>query len=133
MKNIFVKTLENNGYRITASRLEIINEIDNYPLSAKEIHNNLKKKDVDLVTVYRTLDLLTSLKLLSKTTLDQNTAKYEISNINRHHHHLICEGCGKVKDIKMEDELFFKSIMKKHKFNISSHNLEFWGKCSTCN
>lgn len=127
----FVKILKNNGYRITSPRVKIIRQIKKIPLSAKEIHENLNDKSIDLVTVYRTLELLTSLGLLTKTTLDGNVVKYEALNYT-HHHHLVCEKCGRVKDIQMEDEQFFKKIMKKYDFNVSSHSLEFLGRCSRC-
>lgn len=131
MTSTFVKTLKNNGYRITSPRLKIMKQIKNRPLSAKEIHENLNDKSIDLVTVYRTLDLLSSLELISETTLDGNVFKYEAID-NMHHHHLVCDKCGKVKDIEMEDEKYFNKIMKKYEFSMSSHSLEFIGRCSRC-
>jgi len=132
MNEAVVKILKNNGYRITSPRVKIIKEIKSSPLSAKQIHENLNDKSIDLVTVYRTLEVLVDLNLIAKITFDDNIIKYEALSKHRHHHHLVCEVCGKIKDIEMEDEEFFNKIMKKYKFDLTSHSLEFLGRCSRC-
>jgi Fur family transcriptional regulator, ferric uptake regulator len=129
----YVKILKNNGYRVTSPRLKIIKEIKTYPQTAKEIHYKLNDKSIDLVTVYRTLELLTSLNLLSRTVFDKNGIKYESLSDGKHHHHLICESCGKVLDVKVDDRRLLKDISEKHNFSINSHSLELWGRCVKCN
>lgn len=131
MTSTFVKILKDNGYRITSPRLKIIKEIKTLPLSARQIHENLNDKSIDLVTVYRTLELLTSLRLITRTTLDGNVVRYEVID-HIHHHHFVCELCGKIKDIVIEDEKFFNKIMKKNNFDLTSHSLEFLGRCTKC-
>jgi len=133
MGSDFVKILKNNGYRVTSPRLKIIKEIKTFPLSAKEIHESLDDKKIDLVTVYRTLEILTSLKLISRIIFDKKGVKYESLQDSGHHHHLICEKCGKVRDAEVEDKKILESITKKYNFTINSHTLDVWGICSTCN
>lgn len=129
----YVEILKKNGYRVTSPRLKIIKEIKNYPQSARDIHESLNDKSIDLVTVYRTLELLTSLNLITRSVLDKTGIKYEQIRDGEHHHHLICEKCGSVVDAEVDDKKVLKSISENYKFYIKSHSLELWGMCKKCN
>ena len=67
-------------------------------LSAQEIHDRLRAGDgraVGLASVYRAVDVLTQLRLVHRVDVD-GTACYEPADPSgEHHHHAICERCGK--------------------------------------
>jgi Fur family transcriptional regulator, ferric uptake regulator len=58
--------------------------------------------------------------------------RYELAG-KEHHHHLVCENCGKIEDVlsrvipALEEE-----IKNKHKFLVKRHSLEFFGLCEDC-
>ena len=58
----------------------------------------MHRRDVDLSTVYRTLERLRDLRILSQTDLGRGCAEYEVVT-DQPHHHLVCQGCGQVIDL----------------------------------
>ncbi len=128
-----VDHLRQAGHKITSSRKMIWNALAQTPLSALEIHGILKDKglEVDLVTIYRSLDLFINLGLINKTRLDDKTARYELKDQD-HHHHLICQTCKKIKDISFNEANWIKRIEKESEFTINNHQLEFFGLCKRC-
>jgi Fe2+ or Zn2+ uptake regulation protein len=91
-----------HGLRMTRQRVLILlalYELDGHA-SAEEVHErvSLHRPDVDLSTVYRTLERLRDLRILSQTDLGHGCAEYEIV-AEQPHHHLICQGCGQMIDL----------------------------------
>lgn len=126
--------LRQNRYRITQARREIINVLTFSPLEVKEIAECLARKRVkiDLATIYRTLERLVLLGLVSKTQFEDKTAKYELIDKQSHHHHLVCEKCGSVEDIPLNEERLMEQIKNQSEFMVFRHNLEFFGACKQC-
>ncbi len=134
------------GYRITIAREVILKILHNTSkhLSAEEIFLEVYKEypNIGLTTVYRTLDLLTRLGIVSKNDFGDNRARYELSFKREkfsHHHHLICTGCGMVIDYDdfMDKEVEFlkyveEGLSKKFNFKIKSHLMQFYGLCNKC-
>ncbi|PJC36883.1 hypothetical protein CO046_03555 [Candidatus Peregrinibacteria bacterium CG_4_9_14_0_2_um_filter_53_11] len=85
-------TLAEAGYKLTAPRKRIIDWILAYDgvFSASEILSDLA--DLDTVSVYRTLDLLSTLDIIHKTLSLHSEQHYEFHGED-HHHHVVCTGC----------------------------------------
>jgi Fur family ferric uptake transcriptional regulator len=79
--------------------LQALCELDGHA-SAERIYEkvSLDQQKVDLSTVYRTLERLRDLHILSQTDLGRGSAEYEIVT-GPPHHHLVCQGCGRVLDL----------------------------------
>jgi len=135
------------GYRLTIPReviLDVLSKTSKH-LSAEDIYLEVHKSYpvVGLTTVYRTLELLTNMELISKFDFGDGKARYELSigpKGTRHHHHLVCSECGRVIDyidfIDDEKELLGqieKGLSKKFKFKITNHLIQFYGLCEKCN
>ena len=128
--------LRGKDRRITKPREEILELLgkEDHPVTAKFIHEKLSGT-CDLVTVYRSLKLLESMSLVKRFNFGDNTTRFELisSTDHGHHHHLICKACRTVVEI---DECFDPSmeskIAKKHGFHNVTHELEFFGICSSC-
>jgi len=112
-------------------------------LSAKEIYSSLYKSHpgIGLTTVYRTLDLLARMGLVTKLILGDGQSRYEFKSNEKeeHHHHLLCTRCGKIINysefLDEELELVRKTEQKleiKYNFKILDHNIEFLGLCEKC-
>jgi Fur family ferric uptake transcriptional regulator len=91
-----------HGCRITWQRVAVLQalcELDGHA-SAEMMHKRIgrREQDVDLSTVYRTLERLRDLRILSQTDLGRGCAEYEIVT-DQPHHHLICRRCGRVIDL----------------------------------
>jgi Fur family ferric uptake transcriptional regulator len=138
---------ELKGYisRMTAPRegiLEFLSRSKKH-MSAKEIYISIQKKHpgIGLSTVYRTLNLLARMGLVTKLTLGDGQSRYEFKSkaIDEHHHHLICIKCGLIVNYSefLEEELALvrrseKRLAKKYDFVIQDHNIEFLGICKKC-
>ena len=133
------------GYRLTIPRQVILNVLSTNPghLSTEDIYLAVHKTypAVGLTTVYRTLDLLTQMGLVSKFDFGDGRSRYELAagpNI-KHHHHLVCTNCGRVIDYTLftnkETELLTQTedaLSKKYNFKINSHQIHFLGLCEKC-
>jgi Fur family ferric uptake transcriptional regulator len=129
-------TLRRHGYKLTPQRQAVIDTIvaSQDLLTPARIYEKVSSEhpDIGLVTVYRTLELLSRLELICELHAGGSCPTYTASNLE-HHHHLICSGCGKVVDFTghnlapLEDRLAQESG-----FKIQNHVLEFIGVCSAC-
>lgn len=139
--NTVSEKLRKKGYKFTPQRkaiLDVVAESVGLHLSSEEIYDLVKAKspDIGLATVYRTVQLLVDLEVLSKLNLDDGFVRYELNDHDsdqHHHHHLICSECGKIIEVK-EDLLdsIEKEIEEKYKFQIKDHKLKFFGLCLSC-
>ena len=112
-------------------------------MSAKEIYASLYRSypGLGLTTVYRTLELLARMGLITKLALGDGQIRYEFksSEMEKHHHHLICTNCGKIIDYSefLDEELRLvkkteERLAKKYNFTIQDHNIDFLGICEKC-
>jgi len=87
-----------------------------------------------IATVYRTLELLEEIDVLKKVDFGDGRARYEVRDEdNEHHHHLVCQRCGKITEF--EDDLLVKletAIYRKTGFRITEHVAKFYGVCAEC-
>ncbi|MCK4422022.1 transcriptional repressor [candidate division WOR-3 bacterium] len=134
------------GYRLTMPRQSILEVLDNASkhLSAEDIYLAVHKiyPNVGLTTVYRTLDLLVQMGLVSKFDFGDGRARYELSESSKgvkQHHHLVCTGCNRVIDYTdfIDEEIKLlgrieKELSKKFNFKITNHLIRFYGLCNEC-
>jgi Fur family ferric uptake transcriptional regulator len=138
--------LRQHSCRITIPRqviLEILSNEEKH-VSAEEVFLKVHKiyPDIGLTTVYRTLNLLTQIGLVSKFDFGDGKARFELSSNTKkkgHHHHLVCTKCNKVinyKDFIEEEEKLFKktekALAEKYNFKITDHLVRFYGLCEEC-
>lgn len=126
------------GRRLTRTRRAVLSVLERtrYPLSATELFQRLQKSriPIDLVTVYRTLAVLRELGLISQLELHQEGQfRYELREGREHHHHIRCQGCGKIVDLLLCPLQALTSLIEKEtRFVVSEHSLEFSGLCPKC-
>lgn len=96
------------------------------PMSAREVSNKLG--DVDLVTVYRNLDLFTKERLVKKLQLE-GEAQYEFQKTP--HHHAVCDTCKKVIHFDV-DEKKLEALVAVSGFTASEIDIVAKGECSRC-
>lgn len=124
------------GYRLTPQRMLILaalGDSDDH-ISAEEIHAQVRAKypHVNISTVYRTLELLKSLGLVTETDLGEGRVRYHFAD-KGHHHHLICENCGATIDV--DESLFLplkRTLLREYQFRASINHFAIFGRCSKC-
>lgn len=124
MKEIKEK-LVNGGYKLTKPRVAVLGFLKKAkkPYTAKEIFGKLKS--ADLVSVYRTLNLLEKLEIVNVDIFEKEK-KYCLANYP--HHHIVCRLCGRTEEIAC-NERFFERI---ENFYDIRHQLTVTGVCDKC-
>ena len=132
-----VGKLSELGYRLTPQRLMVVSAIENsdHHISADEIYTQVLAEYpyVNISTVYRTLELLKQLGLVTETDLEGGRFRYHPLGKGRHHH-LVCQECGAIIDL---DEAVLSplkdSLLREYKFSADLSHLAIFGRCIKCN
>jgi Fur family ferric uptake transcriptional regulator len=128
--------LTEKGYRLTPQRLMIVSAIENSDghVSAEEIYAQVVAKypHVNISTVYRTLELLKELGLVTETDFGEGRVRYHPAE-KGHHHHLVCTECGAVIDLDESSLSPLKDmLLREYKFSADLKHLAIFGRCSKC-
>lgn len=126
--------LVTHGIKISPARLSVLSACmgANVPLDASQVYEKLGGK-VHLATVYRTLEKFVSLGLLERIDFQEGKFRYEY--LHMHHHHAVCESCGKVDDVSdtlTEIGAIENRVKRGTGFKVIKHSLELFGICHTC-
>lgn len=134
-----LKEIRIQGKKLTKTRKAIVEMLcsGHKLLTATEILSKLEELDIHVnkTSVYRELDFLLSQKIIQEVTIAPGIAHYE-SALYPHHHHLVCSGCGDIKDIETQE--FEKPMQNiehralKQGFAVEDHSIEFYGRCLNC-
>jgi Fur family ferric uptake transcriptional regulator len=133
--------LANRGFRLTVPRRAVVNVLveEGKPLSVAEIHRRLRKQSVNLVSVYRTVHLLRGLGLLRVADTSRGIQHFELAEaFTGHHHHLICQSCGRVEDMDgcvLADKVLSalnRRVRRAQRFRVTGHDLKLFGFCQDC-
>jgi len=132
----FRKILRQAGRRVTPQRLLILEAIQKGGghLDADEIYRLAKQKDprLSLSTVYRTLTMPKEAGLIEELHLGEEHHHYELRGEGGHHH-LICQGCGKVIEFRCPfSEGLTHDLSQEHDFEVTSIHLDVMGYCTEC-
>ena len=135
MKDSDRKILRQAGKRITPQRmliLETMREAGGH-LHADEIYRLARRKAprLSLSTVYRTLAMLKEAGLVDELHLGEEHHHYEIRGDG--HHHLICQGCGKVVEFECPfSQELLRDLGEGYDFEITGIQLDVMGYCAEC-
>lgn len=105
-------------------------------LSAQEIHEGLRESGVRIgvASVYRALDGLTQLDLVQRVELGDGIARFEpVRPGGDHHHHLVCDDCGKVEPFEDPTlESAIERVAVGNGYSIAAHDVVLHGACNDC-
>jgi len=131
-----VSKLSELGYRLTPQRIMILSAIENSHnhISAEEIYAQVVAKypNVNISTVYRTLELLKQLGLVTETDMGEGRVRYHPAE-KGHHHHLVCQECGAI--IALDESLLSSlksTLLREYKFSADLRHLAILGRCVNC-
>ncbi len=109
--------------------LDIISRSHTHP-TAEEIFFQARKKmpSIALGTVYRNINALSHEGIIRRITIPEAPDRFDTVEIP--HDHLICERCGKLKDISLNNVK--DSIIKAVGEDIISYELNIYYLCEDC-
>ena len=130
--------IKQKGMKYTEQREIILKILLNYDghLSAEELLTIVKKEypklNIGIATIYRTLNFLEEVKLISSISFGVDGKKYE-KNLDEHHDHIICIKCGKIVEfVDIEIEKKQIQIAKEKGFTLTDHSMQLYGICEEC-
>jgi Fur family transcriptional regulator, ferric uptake regulator len=132
----FIERFRHLHLRVTPQRLLVIEALASQSghMTADEIMRwaAARYPAINLATIYRTLDLLTSVGLVTQTDLRGGAIRFELVGETRHHH-LVCERCGAVTEV--DDALFApvrERLLRDFGFRTDARHLALFGLCAGC-
>jgi len=101
--------------------------------------------NLGLITVYRTLEILSALGLVRKLHLDEGCSTYalspagvlhtdgDIAPSDAHSHHVICQRCRRATEFAGCDiEVVVAAVEAQTGYRVQEHWLELFGLCPEC-
>ncbi len=134
--NAILETLRETGYRLTPQRVMVLQAIgeSNRHLTAEAIHQRVIQlyPYLDIATVYRILQLLKRLHLVTEIDLGNSSAQYELAEPNKHFH-MVCRACGGAYDLSPSYlEEFRSRLIKEFGFKPDLEHFAIGGVCTQC-
>ncbi|MEM7129961.1 MAG: Fur family transcriptional regulator [Chloroflexota bacterium] len=128
--------LRERGTRVTPQRAIILSAIEKLPghFTADEIFGEVQKvsRHISLATVYRTLDMLQAMQLVSESHMGTSTTHYALIT-HANHHHAVCRNCQCT--IELPANLFepvVETLAVDHNFVADVNHLVIFGWCQHC-
>ena len=88
---------------------------------------------VGYATVYRTMKLLSESGVVQEHKFGDGFTRYELSDEDAHHDHLVCLECGKIIEFEEPQiEALQERIAKRYGFLVRAHKHEMYGLCADC-
>ena len=119
------------GLKMTGQRkiiLRVLDESEDHP-SVEAVYDRARAIDssISMATVYRTLNLLDELELVTRHDFNEKFSRYEV-NMD-HHHHLIDVESGEVVEFQnAEIEAMKREIAHKLGYDLVECRLELYGR-----
>jgi len=134
LPHVFTDDLRQRGLRATGPRLLVLGVLRGIsrPLSIQELHQRVGRATLNQATLYRMLKQLTAVGLVRQLNFQQAHARYELNELGKHHHHVVCKSCGDIEDVRLDDRKLVNHVVRQSKFKIQQHSLEFFGLCAQC-
>ncbi|MGW7167247.1 Fur family transcriptional regulator [Streptomyces sp. NPDC054884] len=127
--------LRQRGYRLTPQRqlvLEAVDTLEHATPDAILVEVRKTASGVNISTVYRTLELLEELGLVSHAHLGHGAPSYHLAE--RHHHiHLVCRDCDDIieADVQVAAE-FTAKLRRSFGFETDMKHFAIFGRCEDC-
>jgi len=129
--------LRRAGHRSGGARTAVLDVIAGQDccLTAQEIFDDLRAagRDAGIASVYRALELLTRMGLVRRVELAEAAAYEPALPGGEHHHHVVCDRCGKVSPF--EDEALERAIERltgRLEYDVGGHDVVLRGACRDC-
>jgi Fur family ferric uptake transcriptional regulator len=131
-----LEMLRERGQRMTPQRqliLEAVQAIDGH-ISAEAVHARVAGRfpQVNISTVYRTLELLQDIGLVTHTHFDDGVAQYHRAEEGLHQH-LVCRACGSEQELDLAVlEPLGAVLNERYGFEADLAHFALVGLCRAC-
>ena len=131
-------SLRSKGHRNGGARRAVIELLGRQDccLTAQEIFDRLRSEGrrVGTASVYRVLEQLTKDGFVQRIDIGAGTSRFEpIHAGGEHHHHLVCDDCGKVEAFADDElEAVIHKVERRTGYSVAGHDVVLRGACRDC-
>lgn len=123
-----------SGRKVTPQRqaiFRVLQDTDEHP-TAEAVYAQVcaEMPTISLRTVYQVLNDLASMDELQQLDLGTGSARFD-PNLDPHHH-LVCESCGRVRDLATDFPDVRVPVAAGDGFRVSTTEIVFRGTCAEC-
>ncbi|MFD0275536.1 Fur family transcriptional regulator [Kitasatospora sp. NPDC127111] len=131
-----LERLRGRGWRLTSQRRVVAEVLDgqHVHLTADEVHARAVERlpEISRATVYNTLGELVGLGEVLEVATDGRAKRYD-PNAHHAHQHLVCSGCGAIRDVHPQgDPLAALPASERFGFTVSGAEITYRGLCPDC-
>jgi Fur family ferric uptake transcriptional regulator len=132
------RALADAGYRRGGARRAIVELLAEQAcaLSAAQIEGSLaaRGREVSRASVYRVLDELAAIGLLTQLDVGGAPVRFEPTrDAASHHHHLVCDSCGELEPFSDAGlERAIRKLTERLAAEVSEHEIVLRGRCASC-
>lgn len=136
-EEVFLEKLRAHGLRLTPQReiiLSVMHKMEGLS-TVEAIYEQVQSitSAVDISTVYRTLDLLQEFNIVACIDPGDGQHHYELLGVHGPHIHLVCQSCGKVRGIDVQEAQGLAEHLQAHYgFAADLDHLSIPGLCRNC-
>ncbi|MCP3754594.1 Fur family transcriptional regulator [Streptomyces sp. TBY4] len=128
--------LRGRGWRMTSQRRVVAETLagEHVHLTADEVHARAVRRlpEISRATVYSTLGELVLLGEVLEVSAQGRVKRYD-PNAHDSHHHLVCSGCGLIRDVHPTgDPMAELPAEERFGFTVSSAEVIYRGLCPSC-
>lgn len=131
--------LDENDQRYTAGRRAVVDALASAdgPVTLPELID--LAPELAQSSAYRNLAVMEQVGVVRRLVHSADHARYELAeDLTEHHHHLICEVCGSVRDVTLTPALerqldaAFATLASAEGFEAAHHTIDLYGRCADC-
>lgn len=132
----FRSLIHSKGFRLTPQRqmiLDVVREAGGH-CTPEQIYERVQTKSsaINRATVYRTLEFLLKLGLVTTAHLHDNQVVYELAGAHPHHH-FVCQSCHHALEVDHALVVpFFQQVEAQMNVTILTDHLVLFGLCPAC-
>ena len=133
-----LEALRGDGRRNGTARRAVVELLGRQDccLTAQQIFDELRGEGrrVGIASVYRSLEQLTRDGFVQRIDIGAGIARFEPAHADgEHHHHLVCDDCGKVEAFADEQlETALRRVEGKTGYSVAGHDVVLRGACREC-
>lgn len=128
-----MQRLERAGYRTGAARREVVELLAGERCAVTALEIDRRLDSVGRASVYRTLEQLEQLHVIQRVEIGGDAAGFERVDPDGHHHHLVCEDCGRLAPFADRSlERAIEAVSREAEFEVSAHDVVLRGTCPEC-
>lgn len=127
--------LRQAGLRKTIQREAILGvlEASDRPLSVEDIRTRMAGRRPGIPTIYRNLERFVQEGWAEALVGSDQVMRFVRCRSAHHHHHLVCEGCGRAVEVETCGLLgSLEGIERSTGFRLTRHVLNLFGTCPEC-